>query len=484
MKFLSAAYRGSPERTCGCTDCDVPLPITPCAVASSAAAQGDTRSRESTARFDCTKRVLDVSLPDIHFAAAHFVAYRGFRETLHGHNYTVQIRLGSNQLSSDGYVVDFGEIKHVARGICKSLHGRTLLPAMSDVLTLQQLAGQSLAGDRIEIRCEDGSYFCLPAGDCVLLPIVHSTAEELAEYVWRELVGGAGSLGPELWKRGVEWLEVTVLERPGQGASFREVLSPSTLQEQRLPLVTRKVPTIASSPSSAPEPTAVSAPAMGLGDASPSGWPAENFDNLAIAPSPKQSPLEVAEAAYRLLLSSLGPMEASRPVLAKTPARAAKAFHELTRGLTAFENPLESVGEGIFEHDTGVQGDVVAVRDIQFHSLCEHHLLPFSGVGHIAYVPRGRILGLSKFARLLNACARRPQVQERLSAMVADGLVELLAPACVLVSLEARHACMSVRGVGQPMAVTRTQVFRGPLKDDPAMQQQLLQSLTSARSSL
>jgi len=178
----------------------------------------------------------------------------------------------------------------------------------------------------------------------------------------------------------------------------------------------------------------------------------------------------LAEEAFRQLLSTLGPEESSRPELYKTPYRAAKAFMEMTAG-TSIKDPLEAVGDAVFE----VEGahDLVAVRDIPFHSLCEHHLLPFSGTAHIAYFPDGRVLGLSKFARLLQVFARRLQLQERLTHQFVDAVCELLSPKAVAVSLEATHACMSHRGASVPSS-TRTIALRGPQKDDPALKEQLL----------
>merc|ERR1712066_404623 len=162
--------------------------------------------------------------------------------------------------------------------------------------------------------------------------------------------------------------------------------------------------------------------------------------------------------------------EAARPELTKTPFRAAKAFFEQTSGL-ALANPLEAVGEGVF--DLAESRDVVCVRDVSFHSLCEHHLLPFSGRAQFAYIPDGKILGLSKFARLLDVFARRPQVQERLTRNVAEALISLLQPRAVAVALEASHCCMSIRGVLQPGAHTRTITILGPDRDDPTIRQQL-----------
>jgi len=165
----------------------------------------------------------------------------------------------------------------------------------------------------------------------------------------------------------------------------------------------------------------------------------------------------VAEAAYRSLLSTLGSAEASR-ISAKTPLRAAKAFFEQTQGVT-LADPLDIARGGVFDLDLEGDAQVVAVRDIHFHSLCEHHLLPFSGTAHVAYIPHKKILGLSKFARLLDAFARRPQVQERLTKQLAQGLDELLQPQVVMIALEASHSCMSIRGVREPNAKTSGSAF-------------------------
>jgi len=166
----------------------------------------------------------------------------------------------------------------------------------------------------------------------------------------------------------------------------------------------------------------------------------------------------VGEEAIRLLLSTLGPEQASREELRRTPYRAAKAFREMTAGLKV-QDPKTVIGKGLF-HVPEAQ-DLVAIRDMPFHSLCEHHLLPFSGTAHVAYMPEGRVLGLSKFPRLLDVLARRPQLQERLSSDFATAVQELLQPRAVAVAMEATHGCMCHRGVGVN-ASTRTLVLRGP----------------------
>ncbi|CAE8614286.1 unnamed protein product, partial [Polarella glacialis] len=191
---------------------------------------------------------------------------------------------------------------------------------------------------------------------------------------------------------------------------------------------------------------------------------------VVVEPPPQRAEDISAEAGFKQVLNAcLDSQEASRPEMRKTPARAAKAFREMTCGCG--QDPIEVVGQAIFE----VEGarDLVAVRDIPFHSLCEHHLLPFSGTAHIAYLPNGKVLGLSKFARLLTVFARRPQIQERLTQQVAESIEQLLGCRAVAVSLEAHHSCMSHRGANVP-ASTRTLAIRGPGKDDPHVREQLM----------
>jgi len=112
--------------------------------------------------------------------------------------------------------------------------------------------------------------------------------------------------------------------------------------------------------------------------------------------------------------------------------------------------------------------EIVMVREIPFYSMCEHHFVPFHGQAHVAYIPRGRVTGLSKLARLVEGFARRPQMQERLTAQVADALTERLEPLGVLVVVEAEHLCMSMRGVKKPGATTVTSAVRGTMESQPA----------------
>jgi GTP cyclohydrolase I len=177
-------------------------------------------------------------------------------------------------------------------------------------------------------------------------------------------------------------------------------------------------------------------------------------------PAPGAFDLGKVEAGIRLLLEGIGE-DLGRDGLRDTPARVARMYEEITSGLR--EDPTR-VLEAVFEegHD-----EMVMIRDIPMASICEHHLIPFVGKAHVAYIPneQGWITGLSKLARLVDGLARRPQVQERLTAQVADAMVERLEPRGALVVIEAEHLCMSMRGVRKPGAVTVTSAVRGMFRD-------------------
>ena len=173
--------------------------------------------------------------------------------------------------------------------------------------------------------------------------------------------------------------------------------------------------------------------------------------------------LERAERAVCELLLALG-VDLAAEGLSDTPRRVVAAYQEL---LTPVQfQPTTFAAEG--------SDQLVVVSGISFGSLCEHHLLPFSGVAHVAYVPGERIIGLSKLARLVAFCSAGLQVQERVTTRITDHLVEILAPRGVGVVVEATHACMSMRGACQPGATTRTSVLRGVLRDDPALRQEFV----------
>ena len=167
-----------------------------------------------------------------------------------------------------------------------------------------------------------------------------------------------------------------------------------------------------------------------------------------------------AEAAVRELLIAIGE-NPDREGLRDTPGRVARAYEELTLGMhQAPEDVLTTVFA--LDHD-----ELVLVRDIELWSMCEHHLVPFTGVAHVGYVPAesGKITGLSKLARLVDVYARRPQLQERLTTQVADALEQVLEPRGVLVVVEAEHLCMSMRGVRKPGSRTTTSAVRGQLRN-------------------
>jgi GTP cyclohydrolase I len=179
---------------------------------------------------------------------------------------------------------------------------------------------------------------------------------------------------------------------------------------------------------------------------------AQTGDGRAVAPFDHAR----AEAAVRELLHAIGE-DPDREGLRDTPARVARAYAEMTAGL--HQQP-QDVLTTTFDlgHD-----EMVLVRDIELWSLCEHHLVPFTGVAHVGYIPHedGLITGLSKLARLVDVYAKRPQVQERLTTQVADALVDLLAARGVIVVIEAEHLCMTMRGVRKPGSRTITSAVRG-----------------------
>jgi GTP cyclohydrolase IA len=169
------------------------------------------------------------------------------------------------------------------------------------------------------------------------------------------------------------------------------------------------------------------------------------------------------EAAVREILSAIGE-DPDRDGLLDTPARVARMYAEICAGLhESADHHLAVTFEA--DHD-----EMVMVRDIPFYSICEHHLIPFFGSAHVAYIPGedGRITGLSKLARLVDAYSRRPQVQERLTTQIADELERTLQPRGVLVVIEAEHLCMSMRGVRKPGSSTVTSAVRGLFRDNAA----------------
>ncbi|MSV54035.1 MAG: GTP cyclohydrolase I FolE [Actinobacteria bacterium] len=184
------------------------------------------------------------------------------------------------------------------------------------------------------------------------------------------------------------------------------------------------------------------------------------IEQLSEPPAQQPFDAERVEAAIRELLIGIGE-NPDREGLAQTPARVAKSYAEIFGGLhqTAKDVLTTTFSLG---HD-----ELVVVRDIPIYSTCEHHLLPFHGVGHVGYIPGedGKITGLSKIARVVDMFSRRPQVQERLTTQIADAMTDILGARGVIVVIECEHLCMSMRGIRKPGSTTLTSVVRGQLRD-------------------
>jgi len=170
----------------------------------------------------------------------------------------------------------------------------------------------------------------------------------------------------------------------------------------------------------------------------------------------------------RQLLVSLD-ADPTRTGLARTPERVERALKELTQGRT--QTVAEVVGHGVFEEDCS---EMVLVKDIEFYSLCEHHLLPFFGKVHVAYIPDGRILGLSKIPRVVDVFARRLQVQERMTVEIAQAIEQVVQPKGVGVVVEAAHLCMMMRGVQKQNSSTLTSCLLGSFRSDPRTRAEFL----------
>jgi GTP cyclohydrolase I len=193
------------------------------------------------------------------------------------------------------------------------------------------------------------------------------------------------------------------------------------------------------------------------------------IDDHLIEPSEARPDIVRATAAARQLLLALG-ADLDDEGLRETPRRMAAALAEMLTPLQ-FEATT-------FPNDGGYD-ELVVAQSIPFHSLCEHHLLPFHGVAHIGYLPGARIIGLSKLGRVVDLFARRLQVQERMTVQIAEWLAEQLSPKGIGVVLEAEHLCLSLRGVGKPGARTVTSALQGLVRDDPRTRQEFLALATA-----
>ncbi len=179
--------------------------------------------------------------------------------------------------------------------------------------------------------------------------------------------------------------------------------------------------------------------------------------------------------AYRAIIEGIGE-DSGREGLIDTPKRAAKAIAYLTRG---YDQSLKEVLNGaVFTSDNE---DMVLVKHIEFYSLCEHHLLPFTGHCHVAYYPQGKVLGLSKLARIVDMYARRLQIQENLTQQIADAVNEALAPRGVAVQMSAAHLCMMMRGVEKQAAETTTSAMLGEFRDSKEARAEFLRQVGMPR---
>jgi dihydroneopterin triphosphate aldolase (PTPS-III) / 6-pyruvoyltetrahydropterin synthase len=196
-------------------------------MASSSSSSG-TAALLITAAAEAASFEVDVSNDTFKFHAAHFVAFPGFRERLHGHTYRVGVKLfGKRQLRADGYLIDFGCVKNVTKAVCKRLNEHFICPIYSTVLNISQPSEQDDDDTNVHIECTiDGSKFSFPRTDCAMLPLMHSTAEELAIYLWAEILQNLDS--DYLLGRGIHTMKVTVTEAPGQSATFQMQIPDTT----------------------------------------------------------------------------------------------------------------------------------------------------------------------------------------------------------------------------------------------------------------
>jgi GTP cyclohydrolase IA len=192
-------------------------------------------------------------------------------------------------------------------------------------------------------------------------------------------------------------------------------------------------------------------------------------DRMALANSAASAIFDTQriEKAFSQILEAVGE-EPSREGLADTPARVARMYSEVFAGMQ--QDPMEVLQTGFEEG----YDEMVVARDIPFFSMCEHHFLPFYGVAHIGYVPRGRVVGISKLARVTDIFARRPQVQERLTMQIVDALVDALNPIGAGVVIEAEHLCMVMRGVKKPGSKIVTSVNRRCFREDQRSREEFL----------
>jgi GTP cyclohydrolase I len=185
----------------------------------------------------------------------------------------------------------------------------------------------------------------------------------------------------------------------------------------------------------------------------------------------REKDLDRIADAYRELLQAIGE-DVDREGLQRTPDRAARALEFLTQGYR--QNLDEIINGAVFESSAS---EIILVQDIELYSLCEHHLLPFIGRAHVAYLPNGKVIGLSKVARIVDVFARRLQIQENLTTQIAESLMRCLEPSGVAVVVEAKHLCMMMRGVEKQNSVMKTSCLLGTFKEDARTRSEFLSLL-------
>jgi len=192
-------------------------------------------------------------------------------------------------------------------------------------------------------------------------------------------------------------------------------------------------------------------------------------DRMTDSPTEPAIPQSEAEAAVRTLIRWAGD-DPDREGLLDTPARVARSYRELFAG---YEVEPRAYLERTFE-EVGGYDQLVVLKDIRFVSFCEHHMLPVVGVAHVGYLPTDRVVGISKLARVVRGYAKRLQIQEKMTAQIADAIHEVLRPAGVGVVIEAEHSCMTLRGVDVPGATLTTSTLLGVVRDDPRTREEFL----------
>ena len=203
-------------------------------------------------------------------------------------------------------------------------------------------------------------------------------------------------------------------------------------------------------------------------------YKAEELDQAGESGSSDARSREFEQLVHREL--ELIGEDPDREGLVRTPARVARAMKFLTQGYSS--SAEEVVGSAIFNED---HDNMIMVRDIELYSMCEHHMLPFFGKAHVAYIPNGKIVGLSKIPRIVDVFARRLQVQERLTEEIAEGLCSVLQPSGVGVVIEAYHLCMMMRGVQKQNSKTITSALRGVFREDPKTRDEFLRLAHNGR---